>query len=253
MLADSIDAREVDFSHLQFLHSRSPIIESIRSRPTLRYLFAAMAVSIFCHVLLLLLNWNVQVLPVAKPSATRLVIQLQKATPPQVNPVAETPVENQPVAVAPTEPTVDVPQVSEKELPVNPSSTAVEKPLSTKVIQPLTSEELRSVIERDDQASQSPFHAPDSGIAANVFNPALRKRLQEEESKPELQRADAGPKTYTDPSGATIVDLGGGKCLRSSVPKPGAAQNWYMTSCGGKSESEQMMERVNQEVRERFE
>lgn len=250
MLADSIDAREVDFSHLQFLNSHPPVIESIRSKLSLRYLFAGIAVSIFCHALLLILDWDLQVLSPVKAPATRLTVQLQAAIP-ELDTLPKQPIETPSAGAATAEPIVDEPQILEKESPVS-APTREEKP-TTVLVQPLTPDELRSVIERDEQTSiESRTHAPASGIAANVFNLALRKRLQEEESKPELQRADAGPKTHTDPSGATIVDLGGGKCLRSSVPKPGAAQNWYMTSCGGKSESEQIMERVNQEVRERF-
>lgn len=250
MLADSIDAREIDFSHLQFLNSHPPVIESIRSKLSLRYLFAGIAVSIFCHALLLILDWDLQMLPPVKAPATRLMVQLQAAIP-ELDTLPKQPIETPSAGAATAEPIVDEPRILEKESPVS-APTREEKP-TTVLVQPLTTDELRSVIERDEQTSiESRTHAPASGIAANVFNPALRKRLQEEESKPELQRADAGPKTHTDPSGATIVDLGGGKCLRSSVPKPGAAQNWYMTSCGGKSESEQIMERVNQEVRERF-
>lgn len=251
MLADSIDAREIDFSHLQFLNSHPPVIESIRSKLSLRYLLAGIAISVLCHALLLILDWDLQVLPPVKAPATRLMVQLQAAIP-ERDTLPKQPIETPSAGAATAEPIVDEPQILKKESPVSASPTSEEKPTIV-VVQPLTPDELRSVIERDDRtSSESPTHAPASGIAANVFNPALRKRLQEEESKPELQRADAGPKTHTDPSGATIVDLGGGKCLRSSVPKPGAAQNWYMTSCGGKSESEQIMERVNQEVRERF-
>ena len=250
MLADSIDAREVDFSHLQFLTSHPPVIESIRSKLSLRYLFAGIAISVLCHALLLILDWDLQVLPPVKAPATRLTVQLQAAIP-ELDTLPKQPIETPSAGAATAEPIVDEPRILEKESPVS-APTREEKP-TTVLVQPLTTDELRSVIERDEQTSiELPTHAPASGIAANVFNPELRKRLQEEEGKPELQRADAGPKTHTDPSGATIVDLGGGKCLRSSAPKPGAAQNWYMTSCGGKSESEQMMERVNQEVRERF-
>lgn len=132
------------------------------------------------------------------------------------------------------------------ELPAQ--SPGVEQATATEplpvTIQPISADELRSIV-------TTKVIPPNQGIATNVFNPSLRQRLLDEERKPELQRADTGPKTHTDPSGATLVDLGGGKCLRSSVPKPGEVQNWYMTSCGGKSESERVMDRVNQAVNDR--
>lgn len=144
--------------------------------------------------------------------------------------------------------TISLSAISLDHLSDNPPQIPVPSVLDPSVVvdsitlRPLTAEELRALIAPENTGGDVPV----TGIAANVFNPALRKRLHEEASKPELQRADAGPKTYTDPSGATIVNLGGDKCLRSSIPKPGEAQNWYMTSCGGKSESEKIMENVNE-------
>ncbi len=254
MLADSIDAREVDLSHLQFLTISPPVIESIRGKLPLRYLFAGIAISIFCHALLLVFNWELHASPPVNRPATKLMIRLQQAAIPDIKTLSAVPetVETPSVADIPAEPVADVPQKLLKEQLVNPPPTNVETLPPAVVVQPLTSEELRSVIGGDDQPRTQ---SRGSGISANVFNPALRKRLQEEESKPVLAREDTGLKNHIDPSGATIVDLGEGECLRSSVvTKPGEAQNWYktMTPCGGTTESERAMDRVNLEVRERF-
>lgn len=252
MLADSIDAREVDLSHLQFLIISPPVIESIRGKLPLRYLLAGIAISIFCHALLLLFNWELHASPPVNPPATKLMIRLQQAAIPDIKPLSAAPetIETPSVADIPAKPIADALQTQEQL--VNPLPINVETLPPAVVIQPLTSEELRSVIEVDDQPRTQ---SRGSGISANVFNPALRKRLQVEESKPVLVREDMGLKNHIDPSGATIVDLGEGECLRSSVvTKPGEAQNWYktMTPCGGTTESERAMDRVNQEVRERF-
>lgn len=243
MSADFPRAWDVDLSHLQRCSSISIFpVEVIATKSSHRFLLIAFLGSVFLHSLLLATNW--QIAPeLDKPRDRHLSIRLNPAplapldvapldvTPlaPEVNPSPEPVLDN---------PMPDLPQPA----PIEPVQREVQQ-VQPRIIQSLTSEELR---ELRNIPSVEP--APTRGIAANVFNPKLRQRLQEEERKPDLQRADVGPKTYTDPSGATIVDLGGGKCLRASAPKPGEEQNWYMTACGGKSESDQMIDRINQSV-----
>ncbi|MEN0038933.1 MAG: hypothetical protein AAGC78_17780 [Cellvibrio sp.] len=112
-------------------------------------------------------------------------------------------------------------------------------------VEPLTQQELNEIIGRSNYPSQNNTQ----GIARNVFHPGLREQLAIEENKPVLARVeDSALETHTDPSGATVVKLGSGKCLRSPSVKSGEARNWYMTSCGGKTESEEMLERVDMDV-----
>lgn len=88
-----------------------------------------------------------------------------------------------------------------------------------------------------------------AAIAKNVFHPGLRKQLTGEANKPVLARVEenGGLQTFTDPSGATRVISKNGGCLRASTAtKIGEPGNWYITGCGGKSESEKMLERVDQ-------
>lgn len=108
-------------------------------------------------------------------------------------------------------------------------------------VEPLTQQELNEIVGRSDYLPQNNTQ----GIARNVFHPKLRGQLTIEENKPVLARVeDRTLDTHTDPSGATIVKLGSGNCLRSPTAKPGEARNWYVTSCAGKTESEKMLERV---------
>lgn len=248
MLADPLSLREDDFSHLylRVINGCLPDVDPV-VRSSFRYVLIGCVVSVALHALVLAFYWKQDLPQFEQSTSPQLTIQLTlKAQ--EIIPVK---MPSAPSVVA--EPAEKSPEISES-IPTN-NSTRVEPSEPNKaesdkleaapiVVQSLTMDELREL----NQQKNTVIAAPATGIAANVFNPALRKRLHEEASKPELQRADAGPKTHTDPSGATIVDLGGGKCLRSSAPKPGEAQNWYMTSCGGKSESEQIMERVNQAV-----
>ncbi|WP_331347016.1 hypothetical protein [Cellvibrio sp. UBA7661] len=251
MLATIPDERDVDLSHLsaQVADAISPEV-SQATKKSLRYLVLALIASCAIHALMLLVNWRQGVTALKKPESITLTIQLQAL--PKPEPLVEPAATPKPVVMETAKPIPDaVPAQAQQASSVDSPPAEVNAPevnapeVSAPVIQPLNTEELRDIIQSYKSVKKV---APTSGIAANVFHPVLRQRLQEEERKPELQRADTGPKTYTDPSGATIVDLGGGTCLRSSVPKVREVQNWYMTSCGGKSESEQIMERVNNAV-----
>jgi len=112
-------------------------------------------------------------------------------------------------------------------------------------LEPLTPQELREITSSNSYSPQG----NSLGIARNVFHPGLREKLTIEENRPVLARVEDGDlKTHTDPSGATIVRLGSGNCLKSPPSKPGEARNWYMTACAGKTESEKMLERVDRDV-----
>lgn len=120
-------------------------------------------------------------------------------------------------------------------------------PLPAIIVQsePLTREELQELV---GEPNYIPQHET-ADIAKNVFHPGLRKQLTIEANKPVLARAeDQGLETYMDSSGATIVKLSDGSCLKSPPVKIGEPQNWYMAPCAGKNESEKIMDRVNQAI-----
>ena len=116
------------------------------------------------------------------------------------------------------------------------------------MIEPLSAQELKEIVESHD--AQSASHAT-AAIAKNVFHPGLRARLSAEANRPTLKRAeDSDLQTLTDPAGATVVKIPGGGCMSSPADtKIGTPKNWYFTACGGHSESEQMMQRVNEEIK----
>lgn len=263
MQANNFPGRDTDLSHLRFVLTGSFAAEPESSRPpqsNFRILLAGFLASLIFHFLLLFLLQPEPSAP--KPTIKRMHITLAK--PLKTLPVApaekiptsdstdmldstgekEMPAER-PVAEAATsnKPSVQVP-TNVTDMRTKSSREEIRKPVIS-----LTAEDIRELQELDNNEKAAQRRG---SISENVFNPALRRRLQEEESKPVLQRADAGPKTHVDPSGATIVELGDGQCLRSSAPKAGEVQNWYMTACGGKSESERLMERVDQTVNGRL-
>ena len=244
MLADPTYVREVDLS--RFANSIAELDAHPCSYPSPRYLLVGLFFSALLHVFLFFWQIDSPVIDssVLPKSAPRIYLTL--------NPIDVKPKEDILLSAQPEKPvtTSDLAPVS-----VSPA-TLPEAAISSDEL-PLPVEQARMIttLSRDEMQEIYPERtstiAPQlkGSIAENVFNPALRERLIAEENKPDLQRADAELKTYSDPSGATIVDLGNGKCLRSSVvSRVGEVQNWYMTGCGGKSESERIMERINERV-----
>lgn len=256
MLAD-FPLKEVDYSFLQTQVGDKVLPEqAVTKRQFSNVLLVAFVISIAVHALLLIIQLRHPRLEAPLQQSTRLFVELKQIVAPPIELKAE------PKAL--TEDS-SVSTADEKNLVTSDESEAIQPVLSTRpeteplreakvrVIQPLTNDDLRDIVQSSiAERDQSP--APPGDIAANVFHPELRKRLQEEASKPKLKRVEDkdGLESHIDPSGATIVDLGGGRCLRSPLTKEGEAKNWFMVSCGGKTESEQMMDRVNQEVKARF-
>jgi hypothetical protein len=248
MLANPSDFREVDFSHLTFVVADLEV--SSRARPSSSYLIGGLFLSVILHALLLL--WQSNLSPALAPIIDRppeihltlhhaLIKPQEVSGPPNQheNLINSDSVISEPVApelkAAP-----DLPD------PVIANPPVVQKP---RIITSLSRDEMHEIyIQR--KTTIAPQNA--DSISRNVFHPGLRERLMIEESKPDLQRVADGLSAHLDPSGATRVNLGDDECLRSSGGHSmGGAQNWYMTACGGKSESEKIMERVNRSVNEK--
>lgn len=87
-----------------------------------------------------------------------------------------------------------------------------------------------------------------------VFNPGLKK-LRDETRRTTTKNNTTSDLSWQDTAG-NLYYKAGGNCFMSppqSVPSAvTGGKNWYLISCPGKTESEQMMENVNREMRERF-
>ena len=256
MLAD-FPSKEVDYSFLQAQLGDKSLPELvIAKRQISRVLLIAFGVSIAVHALLLIIQLRHPRPQAPLEQQARFSIELKQIihSPPASVPAPEPLTEESAEAAVDEVPVAkpDSPQTAQPVLSASPKPESL-KEKSVRLIQPLTREELRELVQ-SSATERDKGPAPSGDIAANVFHPELRKRLQEEAAKPNLKRVedDDELETHMDPSGATIVDLGGGKCLRSPATKDGEPKNWFMVACGGKSESEQMMDRVNQEVKARF-
>lgn len=117
--------------------------------------------------------------------------------------------------------------------------------------QPLSSQDLSEISAgqnggRDYQNS--------SGAGRNVFHPGLREQLNSLEQQTAMARAeDSQLNIYSTGIGSDRLKTKGGGCFTASDNgRDSGPRNWYMIRCGGKPDSENIMERVNQSVSERF-
>lgn len=247
MLASIPEFREVDFSHLTISDISLEPVESVRKRQSI-LLWCALLLSLLLHLSLLLFQFGEKQFHPKQVSAPTLHIDLRQL-PAKKQDVATEAVPRELVEIQPIsdvkEEVVASPFIAEKIVTVEKSREA--KPVTRLVIEPLSAQELKEIVESHDAQSASQSTA---ASAENVFHPGLRARLSAEANKPTLMRVeDSALQTFTDPAGATVVKLPDGGCMTSpSNTKNGAPQNWYFTACGGQSESEKMMERVNEDV-----
>lgn len=247
MFATFPEFRDVDFSHLTTTDTNLESVESVRKQQS-TFLWLALLLSSLLHLSLLLFEFSEKQFHSKLTPAQTLHIDLRQlpskkqdvATEILTQEIAETP------PVSKVEQGVVVSPVIAEKIVIVEKSLAT-KPVTRLVIEPLTSQELIEIVDSHNVQSNSQAAAP---IAENVFHPGLRARLSAEANKPTLMRVEASDlQTFTDPAGATVVKLPGGGCMSSPAgTKSGAPKNWYFVACGGQSESEKMMERVNEDV-----
>lgn len=247
MLASIPEFREVDFSHLSIAGTNPESVEPVHKQQS-TLLWLALLLSLLLHLSLLLFQFGEKQFHSQLAPTPTLHINLRQlpVNSQDIAPEIITPDVNEIPSVSNVEPEVVASSVvAEKIVTVEKSLAA--KPATRLVVEPLSAQELKEVVESHNAQSAS---QTTTAIAENVFHPGLRARLSAEANKPTLMRVDdSGLQTFTDPAGATVVKLPGGGCMSSPADtKIGAPRNWYFTACGGQSESEKMMERVNSEV-----
>lgn len=116
---------------------------------------------------------------------------------------------------------------------------------------PLSSQELSEISASQNAGS---VYSDASGIERNVFHPKLRSQLNALQQQPALARVeDSRLNIYSTGIGSDRLKTKNGSCLEvADRGRDSGPRNWYMTNCGGKSESEKMMDCVNESVNERF-
>lgn len=248
MLASTPEFREVDFSHLTISDAPLESFESVRN-PQSSLLWIALLLSLLLHLSFLLINMSDKQSHLKSSPAPALRIDLVQLQTKRLEPVPEA------ATVGSSELQV-APEVEKEVVAFTVAATElipIEKPdqvpsVTRLVIEPLTPTELAEIVDSHNVQSNSQAMAP---IAGNVFHPGLRAELSKEANKPKLARVEESTlQTFTDSAGATVVKLPGGGCMSSPAnTKIGAPKNWYFTACGGQSESEKMMERVNEDVK----
>lgn len=122
--------------------------------------------------------------------------------------------------------------------PARPKAFPPNETVRVKSIHPPQVSDEPQIISSDN--SRAPF--------SGVFNPTLRAKLQSQPSHTGVKSDELSWKTADN---SVLIQVGDDHCLRSSTASNGNQRgtNWYHTNCGGKSESEQFMDRVNAQLR----
>jgi hypothetical protein len=115
------------------------------------------------------------------------------------------------------------------------------------VIKPL------ELLSAEDYADLAQNNSEINNTDSLAFNPHLKQQLQ----KTRQVTNERGKKSISwQDTGGNLYYKVGGQCFMSPPQNAKSSvregKNWYMVSCPGKSESEKMMDNVNQEMKERF-
>jgi hypothetical protein len=129
--------------------------------------------------------------------------------------------------------------------------TADENSARPRRYRPLSSQEMSEISASQNAGS---VYSNSSAIEKNVFHPKLRSQLNALQQQPALARAeDSQLNMYSTGIGSDRLKTKSGGCLEvADRGRDSGPRNWYMTKCGGKSESENIMGRVDEAVNERF-
>lgn len=204
-------------------------------------LFLAVLASLLIHLLFLQWKFSAQdALPKERTTKT-IQINLNYLAKPELPSVTDVVLEPDVIVMPSAQEKQESHQRKEKRLvpnvvPIKKVDRVVEKePLYT----------IETIIREQTNHEESSSHFND------VFDPRLRARLQNN-SVYKASESAFDDTNFTDLHGNTIVELDSGSCMRATQSVAGQPTNWYMTACAGeKTESEQMMDRINDEVRRR--
>jgi hypothetical protein len=177
------------------------------------------------------------------PTIQQQPIAAPVKTPQQVP--AETP-EQVPIE----KPVLDKPAQTEKVI------TKVKEPVpaSPTVVLSLTREELNAItgsVQDETEPTDAHLTEVSSAPFGSIFDPRLRARLQAQASAG--QGKDIGSPVVQWANGSMQVELGDRHCLMTLPEfRHEDATNWYHTNCKNKTESERMMDRINESMRARY-
>lgn len=215
----------------------------VRHRPFINRLFVfALIISCLLHlgVMQLFPHWNLWK-PVLLNNNHPLQISIQQNAPKKVK---KSELKNEMVR----EPVIDIPLQS-----INTNTSATSSEASTNVlpkkVELLTKNEIMDISSDDE-----PLFESNDSLA---FNPRLKENREVTRSMPKggaykVQAMQA----WQDIHGNRFYKSGG-QCYKSTTQATGVSStekgtNWYFVSCGGKSESEKVADRINDEMKKRF-
>lgn len=250
---------EPDLSHLQavdefrfsvadtFFEQNNQSISPVKS-----YLLPlAFLVSLAIHGGFLFIQLSTKT-PIVESPNIRIHIELAPAI--QQQPIADS-IET-PEQVPIEKPVLDKPAQTEKVITKVIAAKKVIEPVpaSPTVVLSLTPEELNTITGSvQDEAEPTDAHLTEvsSEPFGSIFDPRLRARLQAQASAG--RGKDIGSPVVQWANGSMQVELGDRHCLMTLPEfRHEDATNWYHTNCKNKTESERMMDRVNESMRARY-
>ena len=253
---------EPDLSHLQavdenrfsvadtFFAQNNPSVFPVKSY----FLPLAFLMSLTIHGGFLFIKFSTNPAKVVEPSNTRIHIELTPSI--QLQPIAapvETPQQvpaETPEQVPIEKPVLDKPAQTEKVI----TKVIEPAPASPTVVLSLTREELNAItgsIQDETEPTDAHLTEVSSAPFGSIFDPRLRARLQAQASAG--QGKDIGSPVVQWANGSMQVEVGDRHCLMTLPEfRHEDATNWYHTNCKNKTESERMMDRVNESMRARY-
>lgn len=219
------------------------ISQSSRDRPYAnRFLILTLLISCVLHFLALLLfpEWRLWQ-PVTSSVNPSMQISLQYLAIKKVEKeVVNQPVEKTAEKIA-RKPAKNISTITEViTTQTNPINNIPKK------IELLTSDELKDI-------PTNKIYSPDDNLA---FNPQLKENLTITRNMPKGGAQEQQLETWQDIHGNQFYKSGG-QCYKATSEAKGISStdkgtNWYFVSCGSKSESKSITDRINQEMKQRF-
>jgi hypothetical protein len=252
-MSGMLPADDQDFSFTLPFSEESDWLSSTKKNPVSRGVLVAVMASLVVHAIIF--QWEIPqyTYELRADSAKPIHIKLDYAVQSAPSPIE---FENDPIAKILPDPVTET--ISDPK-PEVVDDIAVSEVLPQHMIeQDLETIVLQQNRYRDDylpspnaEPTVAPqTHSPEAQHFNNVFDPRLRARLQNNPVRRASQQA-SGPTTVANIHGNIIVEQEGGGCMMAVSAAVTQPTNWYLTTCAGKSESEQMMERINNEVKSR--
>lgn len=211
-----------------------------------KLLVFALLISLFFHLLLFLLKplWYS---PEVQTSQS-ITITLQKVKEPEA--LISDAIKTEPIQLNGAN---EFSTQTEELIEIKPQKTSEVKIITSQSIPDSTVIKSLELLSAEDYADLEQNNSEVNNTDSLAFNPHLKQQLQRTNK---LKGGKGKQSISWQDTGGNLYYKVGGQCFMSPPQNMTSSmregKNWYMVSCAGKSESENMMDNVNQEMKARF-